>query len=92
MEFISFKDIYHHIAFAVTIIIGATWSEAIKNKLSTISYFQGIKGIFLQSIVITIFLLLLLMLFYFVLNNLQNKEDSLLKKSNKTDDSKVKTE
>ena len=44
MEFISFREIYHHIAFSVTIIIGALWSEAIKNKLSTISYFKGING------------------------------------------------
>jgi len=92
MEFISFRDIYHHIAFSVTIIIGATWSGAIKDKLSTISYFKGIKGIFLQSLIITLFLLLLLAFFYFVLNHLQIKENSILKKINEDKDVKLKTD
>jgi hypothetical protein len=78
MEFISFKEIYHHIAFAVTIIIGATWSEAIKNKLSTIRYFKGINGIFMQSAVISGFLLLLLVFCYVVLDYLQKKEEKYL--------------
>tara|TARA_Y100001970_G_C14127297_1_gene799672 strand:+ start:211 stop:489 length:279 start_codon:yes stop_codon:yes gene_type:complete len=92
MEFISFRDIYHHIAFSITIIIGATWSGAIKDKLSTISYFKGIKGIFLQSLIITLFLLLLLAFFYFVLNHLQIKENSILKKRNEENNFKIKTD
>jgi len=92
MEFISFRDIYHHIAFSITIIIGATWSGAIKDKLSTISYFKGIKGIFLQSLIITLFLLLLLAFFYFILNNLQIRENSILKKRNEDKDMKLKTD
>lgn len=90
MEFISFREIYHHIAFSITIIIGALWSEAIKNKLSTISYFKGINGIFLQSIFITAFLLLLLIFFYFILNTLQMKEESIIKHNEEK--SKFKTD
>jgi|TARA_Y100000022_G_scaffold84531_1_gene72926 hypothetical protein len=92
MEFISFREIYHHIAFSVTIIIGALWSEAIKNKLSTISYFKGINGNFLQSLIITLFLLLLLIFFYFILNTLQNKEEAIIKKVNEKEDFKIKTD
>jgi len=79
-EFISFKDIYHHIALAVAIVLGATWSETIKDKLSMYTLFKGIKGSFLQSIAVTFVLLTVLMGCYVVLFSLQRQEDAYLKK------------
>jgi hypothetical protein len=79
-EFISFKDIYHHIALAIAIVLGATWSETIKDKLATFTPFKGIKGGFLQSIAVTLILLALLMGCYVVLFSLQRQEDAYLKK------------
>ena len=79
-EFISFKDIYHHIALAITIVLGATWSETIKEKLSMSTLFKGIKGGFLQSIAVTFVLLTVLMGCYIILFSLQRQEDAYLKK------------
>ena len=79
-EFISFKDIYHHIALAIAIVLGATWSDAIKDKLATYTQFKGIQGVFLQSIAVTGVLLAVLMGCYVVLFSLQRQEDAYLKK------------
>lgn len=79
-EFISFKDIYHHIALAIAIVLGATWSETIKDKLSMYTLFKGIKGSFLQSIAVTFVLLAVLMGCYVILFSLQRQEDAYLKK------------
>ena len=81
-EFISFKEIYHHIALAVAIILGTNWSDAIKEKLATYTPFKGIQGIFLQSIAVTIVLLSILMISYVVLFSLQRQEDAYLKTQN----------
>ena len=79
-EFISFKDIYHHIALAIAIVLGATWSETIKDKLSMYTLFKSIKGSFLQSIAVTFVLLTVLMGCYVVIFSLQRQEDAYLKK------------
>ena len=79
-ELISFKDIYHHIALAITIVLGATWSDTIKEKFTMYTPFKGIKGGFLQSIAVTFVLLAILMLCYVVLFSLQHQEDAYLKK------------
>ena len=79
-EFISFKDIYHHIALAIAIVLGATWSDAIKDKLATYTQFKGIQGVFLQSIAVTGVLLAVLMGCYVILFSLQRQEDAYLKK------------
>ena len=84
-EFISFKDIYHHIALAIAIVLGATWSETIKDKLSMYTLFKGIKGSFLQSIAVTFVLLTVLMGCYVVLFSLQRQEDAYLKQQNQDD-------
>uniref|UniRef100_A0A6C0AU11 Uncharacterized protein n=1 Tax=viral metagenome TaxID=1070528 RepID=A0A6C0AU11_9ZZZZ len=76
-EFISFKDIYHHIALAFAIVLGATWSDTIKDKLSMYTFF---KGGLLQSIIITFLLLGILMICYLILFSLQRREDAYLKK------------
>ena len=84
-EFISFKEIYHHLALAVAIILGTNWSDAIKEKLATYTPFKGIQGIFLQSIAVTIVLLSILMICYGVLFSLQRQEDAYLKTQNQGD-------
>lgn len=90
-EFISFKDIYHHIALAIAIVLGATWSDAIKDKLATYTLFKGIQGVFLQSIVITVVLLVILMVCYGVLFSLQRQEDAFLKQQNQDDNEQPDT-
>ena len=90
-EFISFKDIYHHIALAIAIVLGATWSDAIKDKLATYTPFKGIQGVFLQSIAVTGVLLVILMVCYGVLFSLQRQEDAFLKQQNQDDNEQPDT-
>lgn len=76
-EFISFKDIYHHIAIAFAVVLGATWSDMIKDKLSMYTSFK--RGL-LQTIIISFVLLGILMICYLILFSLQRREDAYLKK------------
>ena len=80
-EFISFKDIYHHLALAIAIILGSSWADAIKNNLTTYTLFKGIPTILLQSII----LISILILSYHVLLSLQRREDAYLKQQNQDD-------
>lgn len=76
-DFISFKEIYHHIALAIAIVLGATWSDAIKAKLMDYAIFSRTNGVILQSVIVTVSLLFILMGCYLVLFSLQKEEDDI---------------
>jgi len=76
-DFISFKEIYHHIALAIAIVLGATWSDAIKAKLMDYAIFSRTNGVLLQSVIVTVSLLSILMGCYLVLFSLQKEEDDI---------------
>tara|TARA_Y100000813_G_scaffold198386_1_gene186380 strand:- start:1048 stop:1278 length:231 start_codon:yes stop_codon:yes gene_type:complete len=60
MEIISFSDIYQHITLSLILVVAITWSDAIKAKLSSISFFKSINGLFLQAVVITLVIFVIL--------------------------------
>ena len=60
MEIISFSDIYQHITLSLLLVVAITWSEAFKAKLSSISFFKSINGLFLQALVITFVIFVIL--------------------------------
>ena len=46
MEIISFREIYQHITLSLVLVVALTWSDAIKAKLSSMSLFKNINGLF----------------------------------------------
>tara|TARA_B100000035_G_scaffold116948_1_gene99132 strand:- start:3389 stop:3649 length:261 start_codon:yes stop_codon:yes gene_type:complete len=83
MEIISFREIYQHITLSLILVVALTWSDAIKAKLSSMSLFKNINGLFLQAIVITVVIFAILILINFIIKNLQKEQDILVKKEEK---------
>ena len=83
MEIISFREIYQHITLSLILVVALTWSDAIKAKLSSMSLFKNINGLFLQAIVITVVIFAILILINFIIKNLQKEQDILIKKEEK---------
>ena len=77
MEIISFSDIYQHITLSLILVVAITWSDAIKAKLSSISFFKSINGLFLQAVVITFVIFVILVGMSVIFKELKKTEKKI---------------